>query len=269
MTSLMPNEALVRLVAVGTVLLALIVWQRVRPRRGERSPPHRNLRNVALVLVSAAVVRLLVPLAPVAFAVYVAGRGWGVLHSINAPPLIEALCALVVLDFAIYWQHRAFHHLPLLWRMHRVHHSDTTFDVTLGLRFHPAEILLSTLYKLALVAAFGFSAATVLVYEILLAAFALFTHADIALAPRVEAWLRRVFVTPDWHRVHHSVHPDETDSNFGNILSVWDRLFATYIPQPRGGHLGMRIGLTQFRNANAQTFTALLRQPMAPTRRPR
>jgi sterol desaturase/sphingolipid hydroxylase (fatty acid hydroxylase superfamily) len=133
----------------------------------------------------------------------------------------------------------------------------------LGLRFHPAEILLSLLYKLALIQVFGFAPLTVLVYEILLASFALFTHADVALPARWDARLRRVFVTPDWHRVHHSVHRKETDSNFGNILIAWDYLFASHVPQPRDGHAGMRIGLPVFRDPAEQTMLSLLRQPLA------
>jgi sterol desaturase/sphingolipid hydroxylase (fatty acid hydroxylase superfamily) len=262
MTAVLATEALLRGLVVGAVLVALLLWQHRRPRRNDVSPPRRRLRNVALVLASAALVRVLVPLTPVAFALVAAERGWGLLHRIDAPSWLEGACAVIALDLAIYWQHRAFHRVPLLWRLHRVHHSDTAFDATLGLRFHPGEILLSTAYKLALVAAFGFSAASVLVYEILLASFALFTHADIALPGHWDARLRRLIVTPDWHRVHHSVHRTETDSNYGNLLSAWDRVFATHVPQPRDGHLGMTIGLHEFRNAHAQTLFELLRQPL-------
>lgn len=267
MDALMRQEALIRLLCVGAVLVGLLLWQRLRPRRADAAPPRRRWRNVSLVLVSAGLVRVLLPLTPVAFAALAAERGWGLLNHLDMPAWAEVAIALLVLDLAIYWQHRAFHRLPLLWRMHRVHHSDTAFDATLGLRFHPAEILLSTLYKLVLVAAFGFSAAGVLVYEILLAAFALFTHADIELPARWETRLRRVFITPDWHRVHHSVHRRETDSNYGNILSAWDRLFATHVPQPRDGHRGMAIGLHEFRDARSQTLGALLRQPLLPAHR--
>lgn len=269
MTTVLAAEALVRAACVGTVLIALLAWQHWRPRRHEASPPRRRLRNVALVLASAALVRVLVPLTPVAFALVAADRGWGLLRHAAAPAWVEALVAVVVLDCAIYWQHRAFHRVPLLWRMHRVHHSDTVFDATLGLRFHPAEIVLSTVYKLALVVMFGFSAGSVLAYEILLAAFALFTHADVALPAHWDARLRRVIVTPDWHRVHHSVHRDETDSNYGNILSAWDRVFATAVPQPRDGHLGMTIGLHEFRSPRAQTLFELLLQPLHPPHRVR
>jgi sterol desaturase/sphingolipid hydroxylase (fatty acid hydroxylase superfamily) len=264
---LMHQEALIRLLCVGSVLVGLLAWQRLRPRRADPALSGRRWRNVALVLVSAGIVRVLLPLTPVAFAALAAERGWGLLHQVSAPAWVEGVFALLLLDLAIYWQHRASHHIPLLWRMHRVHHSDIAFDATLGLRFHPAEIVLSTLYKLTLVAVFGFSAASVLVYEILLSSFALFTHADIALPTRWDARLRQVFVTPDWHRVHHSVHRRETDSNYGNILSAWDRLFATHVPQPRDGHLGMAIGLHEFRDPRSQSLGALLRQPVLPAHR--
>lgn len=269
MTDVLAVEALLRGVVVGAVLIALLFWQRHSPRRNDASPPRRRLRNVALVLVSAGLVRLLVPLTPVAFALVAAERGWGLLNRIDLPAWLDAAATIVVLDLAIYWQHRAFHRVPLLWRLHRVHHSDTAFDATLGLRFHPGEIVLSTVYKLALVAALGLPAASVLVYEILLASFALFTHADLALPGRWDARLRRVIVTPDWHRVHHSVHRAETDSNYGNILSAWDRVFATHVPQPRDGHVGMSIGLHEFRSPQSQTLLGLLRQPLqSPHRTP-
>ena len=252
-----------RLLVVATLLALLLVWQQLRPRRGDAAIPGRQWRNIALVLVSSAVVYLLVPVTTVAFAASMAAGGSGLFNAVALPMALEMLLGIVLLDLAIYWQHRWFHLLPWLWRIHRVHHSDVGFDATLGLRFHPAEILLSLLYKLALIRVFGFAPLTVLAYEILLASFALFTHADIALPARWEARLRRVFVTPDWHRVHHSVYRAETDSNYGNILSAWDHLFASHVPQPRDGHVGMRIGLPGFRDPGAQTIFALLRQPLA------
>lgn len=252
-----------RLVVVAVLLALLLAWQHLRPRRGDAAIPGRQWRNIALVLVSSAVVYLLVPVTTVAFAASMATSGSGLFNRIALPMALEMLLGIVVLDLAIYWQHRWFHLLPWLWRIHRVHHSDVGFDSTLGLRFHPAEILLSLLYKLVLIWVFGFAPLTVLVYEILLASFALFTHADIALPARWDARLRQVFVTPDWHRVHHSVYREETNSNYGNILSVWDRLFASHVLQPRDGHVGMRIGLPGFRDPGTQTILSLLRQPLA------
>jgi sterol desaturase/sphingolipid hydroxylase (fatty acid hydroxylase superfamily) len=179
---------------------------------------------------------------------------------------VEWLLGIALLDMAIYWQHRWFHEIPFLWRVHRVHHSDVGFEATLGFRFHPAEIVLSLYFKLAIIAVFGIGVGTVVLYEILLASFALITHADVALSPKWDSVLRRVIVTPDWHRVHHSVHGDETNSNYGNILSVWDHLFTSHISQPRDGHLKMQIGLEYFRSAADQTIPALLRQPVVRNR---
>lgn len=252
----------VRMSIVASVLLLLLAWQHFRPVRGDASVPGRQWRNVTLVLISSAVVYLLVPVTTVAFAASAASSGMGLFNQLDLPFSLELLIGIVLLDLAIYWQHRLFHMLPWLWRIHRVHHNDTGFDATLGLRFHPAEILLSLLYKLALVAVLGVSPWTVLLYEILLASFALITHADLSLPPRLERLVRHVLVTPDWHRVHHSVYRQETDSNYGNILSVWDRLFATYVPQPRDGHVHMTIGLPSFREPREQTVLALLRQPL-------
>ncbi len=252
----------VRLSIVAGVLMLLLAWQHFQPVRGDASIPGRQWPNVALVLISSAVVYLLVPVTTVAFAATVASTGMGLFNQLAVPMALELLLGIVVLDLAIYWQHRLFHMLPWLWRIHRVHHNDIGFEVTLGLRFHPAEILLSLLYKLALVAILGLSPWTVVLYEILLATFALITHADLSLPPRLESMVRHVLVTPDWHRVHHSVHRQETDSNYGNILSLWDRLFATHVPQPRDGHVHMTIGLPSFRDSGEQTFLALLRQPL-------
>lgn len=252
-----------RLAVIAALLTLLLAWQHLRPRRGDAALPGRQWRNVALVLIALAVVYLLVPVTTVAFAASVATDGSGLFNRVALPMALEMLLGIVLLDLVIYWQHRWFHQLPWLWRIHRVHHSDLGFDATLGLRFHPAEILLSLLYKLALILVFGFAPLTVLVYEILLASFALLTHADIALPARWDARLRRVFVTPDWYRVHHSVYRAETDSNYGNILSAWDHLFASYVPQPRDSHVGIRIGLPGFRDPGAQTILSLLRQPLA------
>lgn len=252
----------VRLSIVAGVLTLLLAWQHFQPVRGDASIPVRQWRNVALVLISSALVYLLVPVTTVVFAATMASTGMGLFNLFDVPIGLELLMGIVVLDLAIYWQHRLFHMLPWLWRIHRVHHNDIGFDVTLGLRFHPAEILLSLVYKLALVAALGLSPWTVLLYEILLAVFALITHADLSLPPRLERVVRHMLVTPDWHRVHHSVYRQETDSNYGNILSVWDRLFATYVPQPRDGHVPMTIGLRSFREPEDQTLFALLRQPL-------
>lgn len=257
-----PDAGLVRLAIVLALLLGLLAWQRARPRRGEASPARRRWRNLGLAAIGAVLVYALLPVTAVAFAALAGARGWGLLAATAWPAPVAGALAVVALDLAIYWQHRAFHRIPGLWRIHRVHHSDTRFEVTLGLRFHPAEILLSMLYKFAVIAALGAAPAAVALYEILLASFALITHADVALPANWDRRLRLLLVTPDWHRVHHSVHRDETDSNYGNLLTLWDRLFASHVDQPRDGHRGMVIGLPEFRDPADQTLPALLRLPL-------
>ncbi|MDQ3286734.1 MAG: sterol desaturase family protein [Pseudomonadota bacterium] len=257
----------VRVSIVAAVLLLLLAWQRLRPVRGDSAIAGRRWRNVAMVVIASAVAYVVVPVTTVALAATADAAGIGFFNRVGMPAAMELVAGIVLLDLAIYWQHRLFHLLPWLWRIHRVHHNDIGFDATLGLRFHPAEIVLSLLYKLALIVALGLSPWTVLLYEVLLASFALVTHADVTLTPRWEARVRRLLVTPDWHRVHHSVHRQETDSNYGNILSVWDRLFRTHVAQPRDGHAAMSIGLPDFREPESQRLLALLKQPLLNVRR--
>jgi sterol desaturase/sphingolipid hydroxylase (fatty acid hydroxylase superfamily) len=256
------DPSLLRPMIVLALLLLLLAMQRVWPRRGDPSPPRRRWRNLGLAALGSALLHLVVPASAVAFAAAIAARGTGVMALAEWPPMLEAGIAVLALDLAIYWQHRASHRLPWLWRIHRVHHTDTCFEVTLGVRFHPLEILLSLFYKFAVVAAIGSSPTAVALYEILLASFALWTHADLALAAHADRWLRLLVVTPDWHRVHHSVHPEETDSNYGNLLTLWDRVFASRTEQPRDGHSAMRLGLSRFREPPSQTLPALLRMPL-------
>jgi sterol desaturase/sphingolipid hydroxylase (fatty acid hydroxylase superfamily) len=171
------------------------------------------------------------------------------------------IASLLLLDLSIYAQHVVFHKVPILWRLHRMHHTDLDFDVTTALRFHPLEIVLSMLVKLAVVGLLGAPAVAVLVFEVLLNATAMFIHGNVGLPPRFDRALRRLVVTPDMHRVHHSIRREETDSNFGFNLSWWDRLFGTYRDQPRDGHAGMTIGLEYFRDWRATRLDGLLMQP--------
>lgn len=261
-TLLVEHPGLARGALVGFLFVALLIGQRLLPRRELATGWLRSVRNVSMTVISAGVVYLLLPVTTVALAFMVERKGWGLFHVLGWPLWSEVILSVVVLDLAIYWQHRWFHEIRALWPIHRVHHSDIAFDVSLGLRFHPAEIVLSLAYKMLLITLLGIAPLAIVIYEISLAAFALLTHSNIALSPRWDGWLRTVWVTPDWHRVHHSIHRDETDSNYGNILSVWDRLFASYIAQPRDGHVAMKIGLDNFRQTTAQTVPALLLQPL-------
>ncbi|HMW31367.1 MAG TPA: sterol desaturase family protein, partial [Plasticicumulans sp.] len=189
-------------------------------------------------------------------------RGWGLLRALAVPAPLAGMLSLLLLDLAIWAQHVAMHRVPLLWRLHRVHHTDTDFDTSTALRFHPLEIGLSMLWKIVLVLALGAPVAAVAGFELLLSACALFNHANLALPAPVDAWLRRVLITPDVHRIHHSIHRDETDSNFGFSVVWWDHLFGTWRSAPRDGHATMTIGLDGFRAPQAQRLGALLLQPL-------
>lgn len=228
--------------------------------------------NLALVVLNTVLLRIVFPTAAVGAAMAASAHGWGLVRLL--PPLLPGWAGIpatvVALDLAIYLQHLAFHRIGPLWRLHRVHHADLDIDVTTGLRFHPAEILLSMLIKIALVAALGLPAAGVLAFEVTLNATSMFNHANLRLPARFDRWLRLLIVTPDMHRVHHSARRAETDSNYGFNLACWDRLFATYRPAPQDGYAGMTIGLDAFRDPAEQRLDRLLTQPLrdgAPARR--
>ena len=212
------------------------------------------------------VVRIIAPASGVTFALWADGYGWGLLRATSLPGWLEGAFAIVALDLAVYFQHRLLHAVPWLWRMHRIHHADLHFDVTTGLRFHPFEIALSTLVKGAAIVALGASAVTVLVFEVILNAGSLFSHANGSLPAGLERGLRRVFVTPDMHRVHHSIVVAEQNSNFGFNLSWWDRTFGTYRPAPAAPHESMPIGVGEWRGPRTHSILALLSDPAAPHR---
>lgn len=259
----MDTAAIIRL-AVGFGLLgALVLAEAMLPRR-ERSQP-RSLRwtaNLGIAVIDALVARVVLPGGVVAVAAWAQAQGFGLLPALGAPFWLAFLIAFLMLDLTIWAQHRAFHRIPLLWRLHRMHHADVDLDATSGLRFHPIEIVLSLAIKLAVAVPLGAPPEAVLAFEIVLNATSLFNHANLAIPPRVDRVLRWVVVTPDMHRVHHSVHREETDSNFGFNLPWWDRIFGTYRAQPREGHEGMTIGLDRFRAAEEQRLHALLLQPI-------
>lgn len=256
---LLENEAQVRLAVFLSLFALLFVLQRVRPLRSIPGGWRRTATNMALVAIDTAILRVVFPLLALDLAVDLDATGDRLLH--HLPAIVALIGGILLLDIAIYWQHRILHIVPFLWRLHRVHHADTGFDVTTGLRFHPFEIVLSMGIKLALIAAFGIPALAVLIFELALSAGSLFTHANLAMPARFEHALRRVFVTPDMHRIHHSVHREETNSNYGFHLSVWDRVFMSYRDQPRDGQTTMSIGLHEFREPRQQTLWALLLNP--------
>lgn len=264
----MESEPWLRVGSFAGVLALMLLWERRRPRRQPRVAPwlHR-LNNLALSVVSAALARVLLPAAAVGAALWAEARGWGLLNQFPWPASLEVPLAVLALDLAIYLQHRLFHALPALWRLHRVHHSDIDLDTTTGVRFHPVEILLSLLIKAALVALLGASAAAVLVFEVLLNACSLFNHGNVSLPPALERRVRRVLVTPDLHRVHHGVDRAEHDRNFGFMLVWWDRLFGTYREQPAPGLEEPLIGLASPRDRRAVALHWLLWQPFTDRRR--
>jgi sterol desaturase/sphingolipid hydroxylase (fatty acid hydroxylase superfamily) len=262
----MTSEEVVRLAAFCAVFAAVAAWEFAAPRR--RQLVQRQKRwphNLGLLLVDVAVLRLLVPGAAIAVALMAQARGWGFMNVISMPAVLALVLGVLLLDLVIYFQHVMFHAVPALWRIHRVHHADLDFDVTTGTRFHPFEILISTAIKCAAVAAIGVSPTAVLVFEVLLNATAMFNHANASLPRWIESVARWLVVTPDMHRVHHSVLYDESSSNFGFNLPWWDRLFGTYRAQPRLGHDALTIGVDAFRTQDDLRLDQLLVQPFQNT----
>jgi len=253
------NEAQVRLTTFLLVFAVLTVLQQLWPRRDVPGGWRRWATNIALVVLGTAILRVVFPLLAVGLAVRLDGSGGGLLGAL--PPVAAVTLGVILLDLVIYWQHRLLHRIPLLWRLHRVHHADTGFDVSTGVRFHPFEIVLSMVIKLGAILLLGVTPLAVLIFELLLSAGSLFTHANLRLPSGFERRLRWLIVTPEMHRVHHSWHRDETDSNFSFHLSLWDRLFGTYRDQPRDGHVQMVVGLPEFRDSSDQSLIALLLNP--------
>ncbi|MEW5963495.1 MAG: sterol desaturase family protein [Pseudomonadota bacterium] len=259
---LLANEPAIRLVAFASVFLVMALMEILAPRRTQTiSRLARWPSNLAIVAVDTLLVRVLFPVGAVALAMLVEAKGVGLFNAYPVPAGIAIPLAVIILDFAIYLQHVLFHAVPVLWRLHRMHHADLEFDVTTGARFHPIEILLSMALKLAIVAALGAPAAAVLIFEVLLNATAMFNHSNVRIPAALDSALRWLVVTPDMHRVHHSVVVGETNSNFGFNLPWWDRMLGTYREQPAAGHEAMTIGIEQFRDAGEQRLDRMLTQP--------
>ncbi len=260
--TILAAEPTIRLPALLGVLAAMALWEVAAPRRRREIPRViRWTNNVALVVVDTIILRLSFPILAVGLAVMAEDCGWGLFNNVDVPFWVAVVVSMLLLDLAIYLQHVMFHAVPGLWRLHRMHHADLDLDATTGLRFHPVEILISMGIKLAVVAALGPPAVAVLLFEVILNATALFNHANIDLPRPVDRVLRLIVVTPDMHRVHHSVDPRETNSNYGD-LPWWDRLLGTYISQPAKGHKGMEIGIEQFRTRRDLWLDRMLVQPL-------
>lgn len=258
----MQNPEMIRLSFFLSVLVLCGIWEWLTPRKKlTQSKLYRWLNNLGLIAFNSMCLSLLMPILAIEAAIYAANNGLGLLNQLQVPIYVELLIAVVLLDLAIYLQHLVFHRLPILWRLHRMHHADQDIDVTTGTRFHPIEILLSMWIKVGLVMALGISAIAVVVFEIILNASAMFNHSNAYLPLKLDNWLRKMIVTPDMHRVHHSVIVKETHSNFGFFLSIWDRAFGTYRDQPEQGHDEVKIGIPLFQHANEQRLDKMLTQP--------
>jgi sterol desaturase/sphingolipid hydroxylase (fatty acid hydroxylase superfamily) len=268
------NDGLVRLGAFVGVFLLMALIELAAPKRRLIAPKGRRwITNVGISITGTVLVRLMamlaVPLAAVAAAAYAEAHGIGLLNQLGWPYWLKVALALLALDLAIWAQHLASHKVPIFWRLHRVHHADRDIDVTTAVRFHPIEIGLSMLWKIVVVLAIGAAPIAVFLFEVILNACAMFNHANIALPSWLDRVLRLFVVTPDMHRVHHSVLGREHDTNYGFNLSLWDRLFRTYTAQPEGGHLGMRIGLTPYQTEAPTRFGWSLLLPFVGSPSPR
>jgi sterol desaturase/sphingolipid hydroxylase (fatty acid hydroxylase superfamily) len=260
------SEGAWRLVISLCVFGAMALWELSEPfRETKAGRPLRWSANLGLMLIDTALVRLVFPLAAVGVALWAEARGFGLFNWLGwnegAPGFLAGLIAFFALDCLIYWQHRIFHRVPMLWRLHRVHHSDTELDVTSGVRFHPVEILLSMGIKSAAIILLGAPALAVILFEAVLNATSLFNHGNVRLG-RIEPLLRKVLVTPEMHRVHHSILREETDSNYGFNFAFWDRLFGSYRAEPKAGPEGVTLGLEEFREREEQRLDRLLIQPV-------
>ena len=255
-------EPFVRLGAFGGIFIFMAVWELVTPRRKQGiKRSWRWPNNLGIVAVDTLLVRVVFPTTAVGLAILAEARGFGLFNMIALSTWIAVVSSVVILDLAIYLQHVLFHAVPALWRLHRMHHADLEIDVSTGLRFHPIEILLSMLIKFAVVAALGTPALAVLIFEVLLNATSIFNHANVRIPQGLDRILRWLVVTPDMHRIHHSILASETNSNFGFNLPWWDRLFGTYRAQPAAGHEGMTIGIEQFRDSRELGLDRMLVQP--------
>jgi len=256
------HESTLRLWFFLGILGTMALWEQLAPRRARtQSMAVRWGNNFALVFLNTAIVRFVVPLLAVGTALWAERNGFGVLHWLGGGLLWKVIFTIIFLDFIVYWQHRIFHMIPMFWKLHRMHHQDLDYDVTTGSRFHPVEIVISMLLKMAIVALLGLPAAGVILFEIILNGTAMFNHSNVGLPKRIEPWVRAVLVTQDMHRVHHSVRPEEHHQNFGFALSIWDRLFGSYTAEPADGQTGMTIGLPYYREPRELYLDRLVTQP--------
>lgn len=246
---IMNNEPAIRLAFFFGIFIIMAIWEFIAPRRALTvSKVVRWTNNIGLVFLNSLILRLLFPAAAVGVAAFAAENGWGLLNYYTLPLVLSVVLAVVAMDFIIYLQHVLVHAVPALWRLHRVHHADLDYDLTTGARFHTIEIILSMLIKFATIIVLGPPVVAVVIFEVILNGMAMFNHANVRLPLGLDRVLRMIIVTPDMHRVHHSTEDNEANSNYGFNLSIWDRIFGTYIDQPREGHEKMTIGIHFYRD---------------------
>lgn len=266
MSDMVFSEAFVRLaafLAIFSAMAAFELWspRLERPEMAGAMKARRWITNLSMVVLSSILLRIIFPAAAVGAAIWAEANGWGLLRNLGLDPLVAGFISFFVLDFAIWLEHVASHKIPLLWRIHRMHHADTGFDLTTGLRFHPLEITLSMVWKAVVVAALGAPVLSVLIFEIVLNGASMFNHSNAKLPLKLDRWLRSLIVTPDMHRVHHSTDRRETDSNYGFNFAFWDRFFRTYNAQPVRGHDAIELGLERYRDDQPSRFFWALALP--------
>ena len=261
------SETTLRIGAFAVIFVMMAGLEIVRPRRVRSETRLRRWStNLAIFGTATILIRLLaflaLPVAATIAALQAERLGWGVFNDLDLPAWSEMVLAIMLLDLAVWFQHVISHHVPVIWRFHRVHHADRDFDLTTALRFHPVEIALSALYKVGIVFLLGPTILAVIMFEILLNGSAMFNHANVKLPLWLDTILRKLFVTPDMHRVHHSIHKHEHDTNYGFFLSIWDRIFQTYCAQPKRGHTDMDIGLSNWQTDAPSKFTWSMLLPL-------
>jgi len=262
---ILQHESTLRLTCFLSVFFLIAIFEWIKPRRIQSAyRPSRWFINLALASISTLAVRLIVPMGLIAIALEIKQQNLGLFNLISLPDWLTLIMALVVLDFSIYWQHRLFHKVPILWRMHKIHHTDRVYDVSTGFRFHPLEIIFSIFIKIFIISIFGIPAIAIIIFEVLLNALAMFNHGNINIPRSIDTPLRRFIVTPDMHRVHHSEISREHNTNFGFNISLWDRLFNSYTAQPFKGHQKIDIGLKEYPNEKrTKDLLLLLKMPFS------
>ena len=261
-TFILENASQIRLGSFLGIFVVMAIYEIAATKKTRVAPKGRRWAiNLGLTVINTILLRILIPAGAVGAALWASRAGWGLFNNIPIPPITAGVTSIMLLDMLIYWQHVAFHIMPMGWRLHMMHHTDLDLDVTSGARFHPLEILISMLIKMAAVIILGIPAWSVVLFEVILNGMAMFNHSNVRMPLWLDRILRTILVTPDMHRVHHSVIKKETNSNYGFNLSIWDKMFSSYIPQPKEGHEGMTIGLANFQDFSKLGLMGIIALP--------